>query len=218
LQGAEEEQAVTRGLLRDALETSLRLLHPYIPFVTEEIWQQLPHQGEALIIAPWPQPGARDEEAEREMEIIFSLIRFVRNARAELGLDPARRLPLIVVSGERAVLIHAQASVISALARVDLAVHEQLDQTPSQALHAALPGVTLYLPLEGVIDLDVERERLGKEIAAAQKVGSGLRARLSNAQFLERAPADVVQKERDRLSESDQLVTALNGRLEVLGG
>jgi valyl-tRNA synthetase len=218
LQGTEEEQGVTRGLLRDALETSLRLLHPYIPFVTEEIWQQLPHQGEALIVAPWPQPGARDEEAEREMEIIFSLIRFVRNARAELGLDPVRRLPLIVVGGERAALIHAQASVIAALARVDLAIHEQLDQAPSQALHAALPGVTLYLPLEGVIDLNVERDRLRKEIAAAQKVGTGLHARLTNAQFLERAPADVVQKERDRLNESDQLVTALNGRLEVLGG
>jgi valyl-tRNA synthetase len=218
LQGSEEEQGVTRGLLRDALETSLRLLHPYIPFVTEEIWQQLPHQGEALIVAPWPRPGTRDEDAEREMEIIFSLIRFVRNARAELGLDPVRRLPLIVVGGERSALMHAQTPIISALARVELELHEQLDYAPAQALHAALPGVTLYLPLEGVIDLDVERERLRKEIAAAEKVGTGLRARLTNAQFLERAPADVVQKERDRLTESEELVTALNGRLEVLGG
>jgi valyl-tRNA synthetase len=218
LQGSEAEQGVTRGLLRDALETSLRLLHPYIPFVTEEIWQQLPHEGEALIVAPWPRPSARDEEAERDMEIVFAIIRFMRNARAELGLDPVRRLPLIVVLGERSSLIHDQAPIISALARVDLALHERPAEAPTQALHAVLPGVTLYLPLEGVIDLEVERERLRKEIAAAEKVGTGLRARLTNSQFLERAPADVVQKERDRLSESEELVTALNGRLAVLGG
>ncbi|MGH2345598.1 MAG: valine--tRNA ligase [Chloroflexota bacterium] len=218
LRGSEEEQGATRALLRDALETSLRLFHPFIPFVTEEIWQQLPHGGEALIVAPWPRAGDRDEDAEREMDLIFSLIRFVRNARAELSLDPARRLPLIVVSEERSALLHAQAPIIGALARVDLALHERLDEVPAQALHAALPGVAVYLPLEGVLNLGAERERLRKEIAAAETFGANLRARLANPQFVERAPANVVQNERDRLTSSEELRTALHSRLATLGG
>ncbi|HXT35443.1 MAG TPA: valine--tRNA ligase, partial [Chloroflexota bacterium] len=128
------------------------------------------------------------------MEIIFSLVRFVRNARAELNLDPTRRLPLIVVSAERAALIRVQADIFATLARVELSVHETIESVPAQALHAALPGITAYLPLEGLIDLEVERERLRQEIANAETFAGGLRARLANGQFVERAPAAVVQK------------------------
>src|SRR5262249_40356870 len=149
-------QAVTRGLLLGTLDTSLRLLHPFIPFVTEEIWQRLPRHGEALIVAPWPEAGVRDEEAERQMEVIFAAIRFVRNARAELNLDPARRLPLLAIAGEWADLLREQAPIVNTLARAELAVHLDLPEPPSQALHHALPGVELYLPLEGVVDLAAE--------------------------------------------------------------
>jgi valyl-tRNA synthetase len=218
LQGSKEQQGATRAVLRDGLETSLRLLHPFIPFVTEEIWQRTPHEGDALIVAPWPAAGPRDEEAERDMEIIFTLIRFVRNARAELNLDPTRRLPLIVVSAERAALIRAQSGIFATLARVEIAVHEAMEDLPPQALHAALPGITAYLPLEGLIDLEAERERLRKEIANAETFAGGLRARLADTRFTERAPAAVVVKERERLAESEQLLQALGARLDVLGG
>ena len=218
LLGDAENQMATRGMLLFSLDTCLRLLHPFIPFVTEEIWQQTPHEGEALIVAEWPSAGIRDETAERQMDIVFSTIHFVRNARAELGLDPAKHLLLMAVSRDWHVLLHEQEPVITALARVELELHETLDAAPSQALHFALPGLELYLPLEGVIDLDAERARLNAEIVRLEDANGSLRARLASAQFLERAPAPVVQKERDRLAQNDILLSTLVGRLQALGG
>jgi valyl-tRNA synthetase len=218
LQGDAHEQAATRGLLLRGLDTSLRLLHPFMPFVTEEIWSRLPGRTTALIIAAWPQAGARDEEAEREMDLVVAAVRFVRNARAELGLDPGRRLPLIAVSTERAGLLRSQEQQIATLARVDLLVHETLSDLPDQALHFALPGIELYLPLGGVVDLEAERARLRAELTRLAQQIDGLQARLANEQFVARAPAAVVQKERDRLQEQETLRDTLAERLQVLGG
>jgi valyl-tRNA synthetase len=218
LQGGARAQSATRGLLLFGLDTSLRLLHPFIPFVTEEIWQHLPHKGKALIAAEWPEPGARDDEAERQMDIIFAVIHFVRNARAELGLDPGKRLGLTAVSSSRSMLLQEQEPIIAALARVDFSIHQTLEETPTQALHFALPGIELYLPLEGIIDIEAELARLTNEINRLEEATSKLRSRLTGPQFVERAPAEVVQKERARLAESDVLLGALAERRRVLGG
>jgi valyl-tRNA synthetase len=142
----------------------------------------------------------------------------VRNARAELGLDPGRRLPLIAVSTERAGLLRSQEQQIATLARVDLLVHETLSDLPDQALHFALPGIELYLPLGGVVDLEAERARLRAELTRLAQQIDGLQARLANEQFVARAPAAVVQKERDRLQEQETLRDTLAERLQVLGG
>jgi valyl-tRNA synthetase len=185
--------------------------------VTEEIWQNLPHQGEALIVADWPEAGARDETIEREMEIIFSAIRFVRNARAEMGLDPARRLDLIAVAAEYAPLLEEQRDTVGTLARADLRVLLGQEAVPAQALHQALPGIELYLPLEGVVDLAAERERIAKELARLDGAVQGIRTRLASPQFTRRAPAHIVQKEQERLTENEQLQRTLQERLEALG-
>jgi valyl-tRNA synthetase len=187
-----------------------------MPFVTEQIWQSLPDRREPLIAAPWPAAGERDELAEREMELIFDAIRFVRNGRAELGLDPARRLPLIAVSPGRADLLRAQAPVIGALARIDLVVEVSQMAPPAQALHRALAGVELYLPLEGVVDLVAERDRLRQELTRIEGIVAALHARLGNPQFVERAPAAVVEKERVRLDEQEALIATLRERLHAL--
>ena len=214
-----EAQDATRSLLLAGLDTSLRLLHPFIPFVTEEIWQALPRREEALIVSPWPEAAPRDEEAERQMESVFAAIRFVRNARAELGLEPTRRLPLVAVAAaERGAVLRQQAALIGTLARVDLSIQETMGAVPAQALHLALPGIELYLPLEGVVDIQAERERLRTEIARVDGANDGLRARLGNPQFTDRAPTAVVQKERDRLAEGEELARTLGERLAVLVG
>ncbi|HWE60732.1 MAG TPA: valine--tRNA ligase [Chloroflexota bacterium] len=217
LQDDPAAQAATRALLLHGLDISLRVLHPFIPFVTEEIWQSLPNRGTPLIVAPWPEPGARDEDAERQMGVVFDIIRFTRTARAELGLDPARRLPLIAVSAGRGALLREQARVMQTLARVDLHVVEALESPPAQALHHALSGIELYLPLEGVIDIDAERERVRQEHARMQDVLAGLRTRLANPQFVDRAPAAVVDRERERLREQEALALTLTERLRALG-
>ena len=218
LQSGAEQQAATRRLLLKGLDTALRLLHPFIPFVSEEVWQSLPHRTAPLIISAWPEGGSRDEEAERLMEIVFSTVRFVRNARAELGLEPARRLPAVAVSAERADLLRLQAPIIAALAGADFSVHEQLIEPPAHAMHMALPGIELYLPLGGIVDLDAERKRLGQEIDRLRGQIEGIESRLANPQFVDRAPAAVVQKERDRVADSRNLVMTLSERLRSLEG
>jgi valyl-tRNA synthetase len=218
LQGDSRTQETTRALLLRGLDVSLRLLHPFMPFVTEQIWQSLPDRREPLIVSRWPDPGQRDDAAELQMAMIFDVIRFVRNARAELGLDPARRLHLLAVSSEYADLLREQAAVIGVLARVDLSVQESQTQPPMQALHHALPGVELYLPLENIVDLAAERERLRQELARIEGGLASLRARLGNAQFVERAPAAVVEKERGRLADQQALAQTISERLRALEG
>ncbi len=216
--GDERAKQATRTMLLVGLDTSLRLLHPYIPFVTEEIWRQMPHEGQALIVAQWPRAGVRDEEAERLMETVFATVHFVRNARAQLGLDPARRLTLVAVSASLAQLLREQEPIIASLARVDLSVHDSATEIPSQALHLALPGADLYLPLEGVVDIEAELRKLIGEITRLEDACASLRKRLASPQFVERAPSQVVQKERDRLVENEALLASLVERRHVLGG
>jgi valyl-tRNA synthetase len=218
LHGDEETRRATRGMLLLGLDSSLRLLHPYIPFVTEEIWQQIPHEGEALIAAPWPRATARDEEAERQMSLVFDVVRFVRNARAQLGLDPAKRLALVAVTASLAHLLREQEPVIASLARADLTVRDSAVGVPSQALHLALPGADLYLPLEGVVDIEAELKKVTGEIQRLEDANENLRKRLASPQFVQRAPEQVVQKERDRLAEHDALLVSLVERRHVLGG
>ncbi len=214
----EAAQQATRSILLFGLDTSCRLLHPYIPFVTEEVWQQMPHDGEALIVAAWPQAAARDEEAERLMETIFAVVHFVRNARAQIGLDPTQRLPLVAVTSSLSGLLREQEPVIASLARADLDTRESMTQVPSQSLHLALPGLDLYLPLEGVVDIDAELRKVEGEISRLEDANCRLRERLANPQFVGRAPALVVQKERERLAENESLLASLFERRHVLRG
>jgi valyl-tRNA synthetase len=151
------------------------------------------------------------------MDIVFSIVRFVRNARSELGLDPVRRLPCLAISTERADLLRLQAPVITALAGADFEVQEYLEEAPAQAVHLALPGIELYMPLGGIVDLEAERRRIQQELERLRMQIESIESRLSNAQFVDRAPAAVVQKERDRVGDSRTLVSTLTERLRSLG-
>jgi valyl-tRNA synthetase len=218
MKGGEADRAATRAMLLYGLDTGLRLLHPFIPFVTEEIWQQLPRRVTPLIQAAWPIAGPRDEDAERHMDAILAIIRFVRNARAELGIDPAQRLSLIVAAGETVQLVRDQEPIVAALARVDTTVLETVSEPPTQAVHMALPGIALYLPLEGIVDIDAERAKLKSEVSRIESTNANLRSRLSSPQFTDRAPAAVVEKERQRLLENEALLNAVSERLLALRG
>jgi valyl-tRNA synthetase len=200
----------TRAVLVHVLDQTLRLLHPYIPFVTEEIWQHLKTAAgrddwpEALIIAPWPQPDESwlDPQAEENMGLIMELIRSIRNARSEYKVEPGRRIPAIISADGRRALVESQAPVIATLARLDpdsLQIEEGLAEAPFQAVTLVVSGVTCYLPLAGLVDLERERERLNKELTELDAAISRSEKLLADEKFTTRAPEHVVQRERDKL-------------------
>lgn len=215
--GAARDQV--RAVLRTVLEGTLRLLHPFIPFVTEEVWRRLPGADSAfLAAAAWPEPpGWEDEAAEAEMAQVQEVIRAIRNLRAELGVPPARRADVVLhpTSDRARALLEAARPEIEALAAVGRLTFGAGDP-PRQALAAAVPGAGVYLPLAGLVDVDRERQRLARELDAARADAARARALLANADFVARAPAAVVERERARLAAAEERASTLQARLEML--
>ncbi len=211
----------TRHILVYVLERTMRLLHPLMPFVTEEIWQHLPHEGEALIIAPWPQPDPLDEAAEAEMGPIMEMVRAIRNARAEYEVEPSRAIAATVVAGEKRALVTAHAGILSRLARIDparLSIEGALAEKPAKALALVVSGYEVFLPLAGLVDVDRERTRLGTELANLQRDIARADKLLANPAFVSKAPPEVVQKEQAKLEDYRQRQAKLEERLRAIEG
>ncbi|WP_413061901.1 valine--tRNA ligase [Sphingomonas carotinifaciens] len=217
LQGGEAGGEETRAVAGWVLDQILVLLHPFMPFITEELWHAMGPRDHDLIVAQWPMADARalDPEAEREIDWLIRLVGDIRAARTELNVPPGARLPLHVRDAHDDTLarLDRQASVLARLARVDRA---DGDAASGGAAQVVVDEATFILPLEGVIDLDAERARLTKAIAAAEKERDALGARLGNASFVERAKPEAVEKARadhaDKMAEAARLHAAL-GRL-----
>ncbi|MEN9938579.1 MAG: hypothetical protein RLZZ387_5158 [Chloroflexota bacterium] len=234
LEGDEQRQHLTREVLYTVLEGSLRLLHPFMPFVTEEAWQYvtsaesnvLGAEGEAsqhsIMLAAYPQAdeGALDDAAERDWALVQELITGVRNIRNEYKVEPARIIPATVLAGERAALIDGQRALIARLARVaddQLAVVASLDAKPEGAAALVVQDVEVFLPLVGLIDLEAERARLRKELDAAEVDIARREGRLANEGFVAKAPEAVVRRERDGLAAVRATAERLRERLAQLG-
>ena len=208
-----------QAVLVYVLERTLRLLHPFMSFVTEETWQHLPHDGEALIIAAWPEPDPLDEEAEAEMEPIMEMVRAIRNARAEYEVEPSRAIEAIIVAGKRRDLVASQADILTRLARVDAArlrIEEELAEKPSKVLALVVSDYEIFLPLAGLVDVDRERARLAADLEKIQQEIARAEKLLGNQDFVSKAPAEVVSKERAKLEDHRQRYTKLEERLKSL--
>ena len=223
LYGAEAAaKSRTRHVLTYVLDQCLRMLHPFVPFVTEEIWQHIPHEGEALIIARWPHvdQAMLDDEAESDMNLLMDLIRGIRNARAEYTVPPSRKISAVIQAGEWVDLLTEQRELFVRLANIDndsLEIAATLPQPPDQAAGVTVGSVTSYLPLAGLVDLEAERARLQKErdnVAHQITRSEGL---LAGDGFAKRAPKEVVERERDKLENLKATRTALEERLKSLG-
>jgi valyl-tRNA synthetase len=214
---------VARQVLYGVLERSLALLHPFMPFVTEAIWEHLPKRPEAalaLIVGRWPEPGRQDDTSEDDFALVQELVRGIRNARAEHDVEPGRRIAATVAGGARSAMLEVQAPLLAALARLDPAALriEAKPAEPSEA-HATViagEGIAVWLPLAGMVDLAKEQERLMAETAAARAEAARLRDILSNEHFVSRAPEAVVARERDRLAEAERRLAALQQKLAAL--
>ncbi len=222
--GDEAAKVRTRATLIKVLDDSLRLLHPFIPFVTEETWGYLKESvggndwPAGLIVASWPEPGVRDEAAESEMGLIMDLVRAVRNARAEYEVKPGALIAASIAAGNREAMVHAQAEILCSLARLDparLIVAANLD-APSKALTLVTGSLTVYLPLAELVDLDAERAKLNKELSETEAQIARSQA-LLDGPFTQRAPAGVVQREREKLGELATRAELLRERLVKLG-
>ena len=225
---------------RTVLDGVLRLLHPYMPFLTEELWQylhgwpsrnpNLPKEQQALIVAPWPEPLEIDEQAERHFALVIEVIRQIRNARAEAVRDApdavrrdmtTRRIEALISGGQYTPVLREQAEIISTLARLDpdrLVIEETLpaERRPGKAVTLVVGEVEVVLPLAGLVDLEAERRRLRAEADSARAEVERLSALLSNQQFTSRAPGAVVQRERDRLAAAQDRLARLQERLAAL--
>ena len=208
-----------RRMLTYVLEGCMRLLHPYMPFVTEAIWQYLPHRGEALILAPWPQPGNTDEEAEQRVGAFMELVRAIRNARSEYEVEPGRRIAAAIAAGANLPFLKGHAPLLEALAHLDAAqlqIVERLESKPDRALALVVEGYECYLPLASLVDLHRERARLRAELEQISADIARVEAQLANAGFVSKAPEAVVRKVRDKLTSNRELEAKLRERLMAL--
>ena len=221
----------TLSVLRQVLDNCLRLLHPYIPYVTEETWQQLkqafeatdlnitPGEGwaEALIIADWPTAGEKYPEAAADFERLRELVRAIRAARADNKVEPGKWITAVLSAGDKVDFINEQKAILCFLARLneDELVVAETAVAPEQAITISLGEISCYLPLAGLVDLGKERERLTKELADLEQQIKRVSGLLSSP-FAEKAPAAVVQKERDKLADLKASQTELTERLSSL--
>jgi valyl-tRNA synthetase len=200
---------VSKRVLGEVLDVTLRLLHPVVPFVTETLWTTLTG-GESVVIADWPKDsGYRDADAEREIESLQQVITEVRRFRADQGLQPGQRVPARLILDGTAFAAHEAA--IRQLLRL---------QPEGEAFEATatLPvaGAQVALDLSGTIDVAAERKRLAKDLAAAEKEKVQANAKLGNEAFLAKAPDQVVDKIRARLAKADEDITRIQAQLEGL--
>jgi valyl-tRNA synthetase len=201
------------------LETTLRLLHPFMPFITEELWQRLPHQGESIMVTPFPKATAAvDPDAEREMTLLMQAVTAVRNIRGEMRLSPAQSLTVIVKAAPAdEPLLREHAGLIQALARARVTVDPTASRPPTASALGVAGQSELYVDLAGLVDLAAERQRLEKEIKRVGDAIAFTRGKLARPDFTERAPAEIVDREREKLAEQEALHAKLVASLSWMG-
>ncbi|PJF41664.1 MAG: valine--tRNA ligase [Chloroflexi bacterium] len=206
-------------VLVHTLDTAFRLLHPFMPFVTEELWQHIPHQGEALIIAQWPEVDETylDDSAENVMNMLIDLVRGVRNVRKDYNVDPGRRITALAEAGRQREIIEQFSYVFSRLCNIENV--DFLDdgvEAPEDAASVVSGEVILYLPLAGMVDIEAERQRLTAERENLEQMIAKSQKMLANENFVTRAKPEVVERERNRLVDFEAQLGQVTERLEKL--
>jgi valyl-tRNA synthetase len=211
----------TRAVLLEVLEKTLRLLHPVIPYVTEEIWQRLPHEGPSIMVAPFPvpEPGKLDVEDEVAMARVMRLVTAIRTLRATYEVDRKRRIDVTVVapSGPDAAFITKHGSLLRHLAGLgEFRVVGAAADEPG-TLREPVDGVELRVSMAGLFDVAAEKARLTKELGKIDDEMGSLRKKLENPQFVERAKPEVVAQARQRIVELDERGAKVKATLDELG-
>ncbi|MFN2376645.1 MAG: valine--tRNA ligase [Candidatus Binatia bacterium] len=223
LDGGEEDRAETLATLTATLETLMRLLHPLVPFVTEEIWQELPSEGRAegmLITGTYPElrPDWRDAAVDAAVDTLIEVVRSVRNIRSEMRIAPKVELDLWVGDGETAAIVAANEGMVRRLAR--LAAVTIGGAAPAGSATAVVGGAEIAVPIAAHVDLVAETERLRREIERAGQEAARAAGKLANEAFVARAKEEVVEGERAKLAAAEQEAGALRAamaRIQAIG-
>ncbi len=220
--GSPSEKYTAQYVLVTVLGQILQLLHPFMPFITEELWQALPHEGNTIMLSAWPQADKMQQFAEEAeaMDIIRDIVRAIRNIRAEMNVPPGKKVEVILQADAAATnILTAGQDYIAVLAQAEnIELKAKGSEAPGQAVSAHIKGVEIYLPLKGLIDITKEIERLQKEIANMDNELARLSGKLANAEFLAKAPANIIEKEQAKGCEYKEKKTALLERLADLTG
>ncbi|WP_117396791.1 valine--tRNA ligase [Maritalea myrionectae] len=215
-------KAETRATAAFTLDQILKLLHPFMPFVTEELWAQTGQNGPAreklLIVSEWPELGNLfDEAAEAEMGWMIDLITGIRSLRVEMNVNAGAKIPLVVVdaSADTKARLATQDAMIKRLARVETI--DFADEVPGESAQLVLGEATFAMPLAGVIDIAAEKERLNKELGKLDKEIDGVAKKLANEQFTSKAPAHVIDDQKQRKTDAEEKKARVEAALARLG-
>ncbi|MFG1734844.1 valine--tRNA ligase [Paenibacillus sp. 843] len=220
-----EDQAAkkkTQSVLAYVLDRTMRLIHPFMPFISEEIWQHLPHEGETVMLASWPtyDEAFENTEAVTEMNLLMDVIRAVRNIRAEVNVPMSKKVELQLkpVSGQIASIIDRNADYIRRFCNTSEYQSSLALEAPDKAMTAVVTGVEMYLPLAGLIDIAQEITRLEKEIQHLNSEVERVEKKLNNPGFVSKAPEKVIEEERAKLADYSDKRSKVIARIEELRG
>lgn len=218
----ETAKRTAQSVLCYVLDHILRMLHPFMPFVTEEIWQHIPHQGECLITAEWPslQGKFNHPEAVKEMTLMMDIIRHVRNIRAEVDVPMSRKIQLIVRpdNDETMQFLARGEELLRRFCNPETLEIDREVGTPEKAMSAVVTGAEIFLPLAGLIDIEQEVARLQKEWETLNFEVERVQKKLANKGFTDKAPADVVEKEREKEQDYMEKREKVKARIAELRG
>ncbi|MRG88214.1 valine--tRNA ligase [Salinibacillus xinjiangensis] len=203
----EEAKHTTKSVLVYVLDQTMRMLHPFMPFITEEIWQHLPHDGESITVSSWPQvkPEFTNEKASSQMKLLVDLIRSVRNIRAEVNTPMSKEIKMLVKANDATVKAGLETNrhyLEKFCNPSELQINTELN-VPEKAMSAVVTGAEIYLPLEGLINIEEELARLQKEWEKWNAEVDLVQKKLANEKFVNNAPEQIVEQERDK--EKDYL-------------
>ncbi|MPN38417.1 Valine--tRNA ligase [bioreactor metagenome] len=200
------------------LTQTLKLLHPFMPFITEEIWQALPHEGDFLMLADWPvyRPELSFPAEEEAMELIMDVIRAVRTRRAEMNVPPSKKARLFVAAEKTEIFRQG----VPFLMRLAYASEVSVSAEPPAQTEGMVTAVThearIFMPLSELVDMEKEKARLEKELKKSTGELEGLKAKLSNPGFIGKAPENVVAAERERAEKLQALIDKLSAQLQAM--
>ena len=213
LQQGVEAAKPARAVLVYVMSNTLKLLHPFMPFITEEIWQTLPHNGEAILVSPWPVYDAAlaFSQEEAKMERIMRAIRAVRNRRSEMNVPPSKKAHVYIETADEETFRGAALFFQRLAYASDVTVGTSFE-IPGSVLIVA-DSARLYIPMGELVDLEAEKTRLHKELENTQKQLAGVQAKLNNEQFVSKAPAPIVQNQRDTAAKLEEKIQMLEQSL-----
>lgn len=217
LQKGGSEAKDAKQVLVWVMSNTFKLLHPFMPFITEEIWQTLPHDGESIMISAWPEydPAHSFEAEEAEMERIMTAVRAIRNRRAEMNVPPSRKAKVYIATAYKPAFEHGSVFMqrLASASEVEVADSFELDG----AVCIVTADAKIYIPMGELVDLEAEKARLNKELAAVEKDLAFVNGKLSNENFVAKAPAAVVEAQREQKTRYEEKIAMLKESIAKLG-